>query len=113
MKIACDRFKISKVLHTIHITVWNSDARFCWHSDFAYIQKAIKKFKKKNLYIKYKVMLWFKKSLDCLPEKAEKICTSSFHQHLISSTQLGINLALVKPQISPWEGRRGLREKEK
>lgn len=50
-------------------------------------------------------MLWLRKSLDCLPEKAKKICTASYHQHLISSIELCINIVLVKLQIPPCEGR--------
>lgn len=51
MKLEDDRFKISKVLHTIHITLWNSDARLCQHSKFASIQKAIKKLREeKSIY---------------------------------------------------------------
>lgn len=59
-------------------------------------------------------MLWLRKSLDCLLEKADKICTSSYHQRFISSIELGIYLALVKPQITPWEaGGRGKKSERK
>lgn len=64
------------------------------------------------MFIINTVTLWLRKSLDHL-SKAEKISTSSYHQPFISSLQLGINLALVKPQILPWKGGEKASEKEK
>lgn len=51
MKLVGDRFRIGTVHHTIPIVFWNSDTKLRLCSNFAQIQKAIKKLREeKSIY---------------------------------------------------------------
>lgn len=86
MKLVNGKFKICKVLHTVTYCICLLNTLYVY------------------------LMVWSRKSLDCLSEKAGKICMPSYHQPFFSPLELSINLLLVKPQIPSWEKWRSLQK---